>query len=61
MSPATFDRDDIMRKLQRPRRNRARALFDDRRGPLFANVQPCSPTLNDGGFAVAHNGNLSNA
>lgn len=55
-----FDRDDVISKLG------GRAAIGHNRysttgETALRNVQPLFADLNDGGFAVAHNGNLSNA
>jgi amidophosphoribosyltransferase len=55
-----FDRDDVISKLA------GRAAIGHNRysttgETALRNVQPLFADLNDGGFAVAHNGNLSNA
>jgi amidophosphoribosyltransferase len=55
-----FDRDDIMRKL--PGRGAiGHVRYSTTGETAHRNVQPLFAELNDGGFAVAHNGNLSNA
>ena len=55
-----FDRDDIMRKL--PGRGAiGHVRYSTTGETALRNVQPLFAELNDGGFAVAHNGNLSNA
>ena len=55
-----FDRDDIMRKLQ-GRASIGHVRYSTTGETALRNVQPLFAELNDGGFAVAHNGNLSNA
>jgi len=55
-----FDRDDVMRKL--PGRTAiGHVRYSTTGETALRNVQPLFAELNDGGFAVAHNGNLSNA
>jgi len=55
-----FDRDDIIRKL--PGRTAiGHVRYSTTGETALRNVQPLYAELNDGGFAVAHNGNLSNA
>ena len=56
-----FDRDDIIRKLAGRTGDRPRPLFDHRRNRACATSSRCIAELAEGGFAVAHNGNLSNA
>jgi len=55
-----FDRDDIMRKLP-GRAGIGHVRYSTTGETALRNVQPLFAELNDGGFAVAHNGNLSNA
>jgi amidophosphoribosyltransferase len=55
-----FDRDDIMRKLL-GRAGIGHVRYSTTGETALRNVQPLYAELNDGGFAVAHNGNLSNA
>ena len=55
-----FDRDDIMRKLA-GRTAIGHVRYSTTGETALRNVQPLFAELNDGGFAVAHNGNLSNA
>ena len=55
-----FDRDDIMRKLQ-GRASIGHVRYSTTGETALRNVQPLFAELNDGGVAVAHNGNLSNA
>src|ERR1044072_2747982 len=55
-----FDRDDIMRKLP-GRGSIGHVRYSTTGETALRNVQPLYAELNDGGFAVAHNGNLSNA
>ena len=50
-----------MRQLAGPRRDRPCPLFDHRRGRRCATSSRCSPSSPAGGFALAHNGNISNA
>ena len=55
-----FDRDDVMKKL--PGRTAiGHVRYSTTGETALRNVQPLFAELNDGGFAVAHNGNLSNA
>jgi amidophosphoribosyltransferase len=56
----TFDRDDIMRTLP-GRAGIGHVRYSTTGETALRNVQPLFADLNDGGFAVAHNGNLSNA
>src|SRR6478672_4493529 len=55
-----FDRDDIIRKLA-GRAGIGHVRYSTTGETALRNVQPLFADLNDGGFAVAHNGNLSNA
>ncbi len=55
-----FDRDDIIRKLA-GRTGIGHVRYSTTGETALRNVQPLFADLNDGGFAVAHNGNLSNA
>ncbi len=55
-----FDRDDIIRKLL-GRAGIGHVRYSTTGETALRNVQPLYAELNDGGFAVAHNGNLSNA
>jgi amidophosphoribosyltransferase len=55
-----FDRDDVMRKLP-GRASIGHVRYSTTGETALRNVQPLYAELNDGGFAVAHNGNLSNA
>jgi amidophosphoribosyltransferase len=55
-----FDRDDVMRKLP-GRAAIGHVRYSTTGETALRNVQPLFAELNDGGFAVAHNGNLSNA
>ena len=55
-----FDRDDIIRKLA-GRSAIGHVRYSTTGETALRNVQPLYAELNDGGFAVAHNGNLSNA
>ena len=55
-----FDRDDIIRKLP-GRAAIGHVRYSTTGETALRNVQPLYAELNDGGFAVAHNGNLSNA
>src|SRR5574338_1671475 len=55
-----FDRDDIIRKLA-GRGGIGHVRYSTTGETALRNVQPLYAELNDGGFAVAHNGNLSNA
>src|SRR5690348_8130663 len=55
-----FDRDDIIRRLA-GRSGIGHVRYSTTGETALRNVQPLYAELNDGGFAVAHNGNLSNA
>ena len=55
-----FDRDDIMRQLP-GRTGIGHVRYSTTGETALRNVQPLFAELNDGGFAVAHNGNLSNS
>jgi len=55
-----FDRDDIIRKLAGPVAI-GHVRYSTTGETAIRNVQPLFAELADGGFAVAHNGNLSNA
>jgi len=55
-----FDRDDIIRKLA-GRVSIGHVRYSTTGETALRNVQPLFAELVDGGFAVAHNGNLSNA
>src|SRR5215211_5927281 len=55
-----FDRDDVIRKLP-GRAGIGHVRYSTTGETALRNVQPLFAELNDGGFAVAHNGNLSNA
>ena len=55
-----FDRDDIIRKLA-GRRGIGHVRYSTTGETALRNVQPLFAELAEGGFAVAHNGNLSNA
>jgi amidophosphoribosyltransferase len=55
-----FDRDDIMRKLA-GRAAIGHVRYSTTGETALRNVQPLFADLAEGGFAVAHNGNLSNA
>ncbi|MEO5972612.1 MAG: class II glutamine amidotransferase, partial [Sphingomicrobium sp.] len=55
-----FDREDIIRKLA-GRTGIGHVRYSTTGETALRNVQPLYAELNDGGFAVAHNGNLSNA
>ena len=55
-----FDRDDIIRKLS-GRVAIGHVRYSTTGETAIRNVQPLFAELSDGGFAVAHNGNLSNA
>ena len=48
-------------RARRAGRDRPCPLFDDRRDRACATSSPCSRSSPRGGFAVAHNGNISNA
>jgi amidophosphoribosyltransferase len=55
-----FDREDVINKL--PGRSAiGHNRYSTTGETALRNVQPLFAELNDGGFAVAHNGNLSNA
>jgi amidophosphoribosyltransferase len=55
-----FDRDDVIRRLP-GRAAIGHVRYSTTGETALRNVQPLFAELNDGGFAVAHNGNLSNA
>ena len=55
-----FDRDDIMRKLA-GRASIGHVRYSTTGETALRNVQPLFADLAEGGFAIAHNGNLSNA
>ena len=55
-----FDRDDIIRKLS-GRIAIGHVRYSTTGETALRNVQPLFADLAEGGFAVAHNGNLSNA
>ena len=55
-----FDRDETMRKLA-GRSAIGHVRYSTTGETALRNVQPLFAELSDGGFAVAHNGNLSNA
>ncbi|HUP67134.1 MAG TPA: amidophosphoribosyltransferase [Sphingomicrobium sp.] len=55
-----FDRDDIIRKLA-GRASIGHVRYSTTGETALRNVQPLFAELNDGGFAIAHNGNISNA
>ncbi len=55
-----FDRDDVMRKLA-GRAAIGHVRYSTTGETALRNVQPLFADLAEGGFAVAHNGNLSNA
>jgi amidophosphoribosyltransferase len=55
-----FDRDDIMRKLS-GKVGIGHVRYSTTGETAMRNVQPLFAELNDCGFAVAHNGNISNA
>jgi len=55
-----FDRDDIIRKLS-GRVGIGHVRYSTTGETALRNVQPLFADLAEGGFAVAHNGNLSNA
>jgi amidophosphoribosyltransferase len=55
-----FDRDDVIRGLA-GRTAIGHVRYSTAGGPGIRNAQPLFAELNDGGFAVAQNGNLSNA
>jgi amidophosphoribosyltransferase len=44
----------------RPSRHRPCALFDAPAKPILRNVQPLFAELEEGGIAIAHNGNFTN-
>ena len=55
-----FDRDEIMRPLA-GRTAIGHVRYSTTGETALRNVQPLYADLNEGGFAIAHNGNLSNA
>jgi amidophosphoribosyltransferase len=55
-----FDRDDVIRMLP-GRAAIGHVRYSTAGGPGIRNAQPLFAELNDGGFAIAQNGNLSNA
>jgi len=55
-----FDRDEVMRNLA-GHAAIGHVRYSTTGETALRNVQPLFAELNDGGFAVAHNGNLSNA
>jgi amidophosphoribosyltransferase len=55
-----FDRDEVMRALQ-GRSAIGHVRYSTTGETALRNVQPLFAEMSDGGFAVAHNGNLSNA
>ena len=55
-----FDRDEIIRALPGPAAV-GHVRYSTTGETALRNVQPLFAELSDGGFAVAHNGNLSNA
>src|SRR5690242_57254 len=55
-----FDRDDVIRKLSGPVAI-GHVRYSTTGETALRNVQPLFADLAEGGFAVAHNGNLSNA
>src|SRR5215204_6867357 len=55
-----FDRDDIIRKLA-GRSSIGHVRYSTTGETALRNVQPLFADLAEGGFAIAHNGNLSNA
>ena len=55
-----FDRDDVIRRLG-GRAGIGHVRYSTTGETALRNVQPLFAELADGGFAVAHNGNLSNA
>ncbi len=57
---SNFDRDETMRQLP-GRTGIGHVRYSTTGGAALRNVQPLFAELNDGGFAIAHNGNLSNA
>src|SRR5690348_17503642 len=56
----SFDRDDIIRKLA-GRSGIGHVRYSTTGETALRNVQPLFAELAEGGFAVSHNGNLSNA
>ena len=56
-----FDRDEIIRALPGRVAVRPCPLFDHRRDGAAQRPAACSPNSRSGGFAVSHNGNISNA
>ena len=55
-----FDRDEVISKL--PGRTAiGHVRYSTTGASALRNVQPLFAELNDGGFAIAHNGNISNA
>lgn len=55
-----FDRDDVISRLP-GRTGIGHVRYSTTGETALRNVQPLFAELNDGGFAVAHNGNLSNS
>ena len=55
-----FDRDDVIRPLA-GRASIGHVRYSTTGETALRNVQPLYADLNEGGFAVAHNGNISNA
>lgn len=55
-----FDRDDVIRRLS-GRNAIGHVRYSTTGETALRNVQPLFAELSEGGFAVAHNGNLSNA
>ena len=55
-----FDRDDIIRKLS-GRTSIGHVRYSTTGETALRNVQPLFAELSEGGFAVSHNGNLTNA
>jgi amidophosphoribosyltransferase len=55
-----FDRDDVMRRLP-GRAGIGHVRYSTAGETALRNVQPLFAELAEGGFAIAHNGNLSNA
>src|SRR5215203_3389991 len=55
-----FDRDDVIRKLA-GRSSIGHVRYSTTGETALRNVQPLFADLAEGGFAIAHNGNLSNA
>jgi len=55
-----FDRDDVIRRLA-GRAAIGHVRYSTTGETALRNIQPLFADLSDGGFAVAHNGNLSNA